>query len=152
MWFCHWLVISIYLLSTEPSGLYLVRNRINFFIPAVQYKCFCKQCRSRWDGSKRAISSGSTLFATLLLIIWLKPLFAAMGVSKFRDGRVHFRIIGVKELVISIWPWTLLKGNMKGSPLEKRPVGSLFDCHKKYSARTLNTSQIFLSVVLLFFF
>ena len=37
------------------------------FIPTDPYRYLCKQCRSRWDGSLRAVSSGSTLFATLLL-------------------------------------------------------------------------------------
>ena len=30
---------------------------------------------------------------------WLKPLFATMGVSRFRDGRVHVRNLGVKGLI-----------------------------------------------------
>ena len=39
--------------------------------PADQNRYLCKQCRSRWDGSWRAISSGSTLFAIQFLYIYI---------------------------------------------------------------------------------
>ena len=69
---------------------------LNSFIPADQCRCFCKQCRSRWDGSLRAVSSGSTLFPILWLICdWTLYLWQ-MDVFKFRGGSVHFRNSGVK--------------------------------------------------------
>ena len=37
----------------------------------------CKQCRSWWDGSSWAVSSGSTLFAIFCLFTWLKGLKTA---------------------------------------------------------------------------
>ena len=51
------------------------------------------------DETVRWVLSGSTQFPILLLIFWLKPLFATMAVSKFRDGRVHFRNSGMKLLI-----------------------------------------------------
>ena len=44
-------------------------NLFNPFNPVDQYKYPYKQCRSRWDGLQWAISLGSTLFATLVMII-----------------------------------------------------------------------------------
>ena len=53
------------------------------------YRCFCKQCRSKWDGS-----SESTL------IFLLKPVFATMNVSRYRDGSLFYKFRG--EIVN--WP------------------------------------------------
>ena len=41
---------------------------INFWVFMAEDQCSYKQCRSRWDGSWWAISSWSTLFASLFLI------------------------------------------------------------------------------------
>ena len=46
---------------------------LNPFSSADQYLYLCKQCRSRWDGSLRAVSSGSILFAILFLIFKWHP-------------------------------------------------------------------------------
>ena len=43
-------------------------SKNNLTCPANHTRWLCKQCRSRWDGSWWAISSGSALFAMLFLI------------------------------------------------------------------------------------
>ena len=63
-----------------------------------RYLC-CKQCRSRWVGS------GSILFAILIFFYFRpKPLFASVDISKFKDGRVHLRNSGMKQLKESLFP------------------------------------------------
>ena len=57
----------------------------NTFNPADQTGYLCKQCRYRWDGSWWAVSSGSTLFASLFLIFLLKPLFASVDVQRWKS-------------------------------------------------------------------
>ena len=75
-----------------------LKYELYHFSPADQYRYLCKQFRSRWDGSYRAVSSGSALFVILLFDFWLKPLFATLDVSKFRDGRVQIRSSWVEGL------------------------------------------------------
>ena len=65
---------------------------------SAQNRYLSKQCRSRWDGSLRAVSSGSRLFAVLFFNFRLKPLFVSVDMSKFKNGRVHFRNSGMKGL------------------------------------------------------
>ena len=48
---------------------------------------FCKQCRSRWKGSSRAVSSGSTLF-TILFLLQVSSFLTGMDVSKCRNRKV----------------------------------------------------------------
>ena len=97
---------SIPYANSDSAGLGFRLGNINLFNLTVQNKCFCKQCRSWWDGSLWAVSSGSSLFAILSFCNWFltEPLFARMDVSKFRDGRVHFRNSVMKGLrVVEIW-------------------------------------------------
>ena len=46
-----------------------------------------------------------------IIDFWLKPLFATMSLSKFRDGRIHVRNLGNKGLYMShiYWPpWQIV--------------------------------------------
>ena len=71
--------------------------KYNPFIPTANTDTFANSVDP--DETARNVSSWSTLFAILLLIL-TKPLFATMDESKFRDGRAHFRSSGMKELYI----------------------------------------------------
>ena len=72
----------------------------NSFTLAHQNNFFCKQCGSWLDGSL-AVSSGSTLFAILLWFLLLRPLFGTMVLTTFKNGSVHFRNPGMKELKLN---------------------------------------------------
>ena len=74
------------------------RSTTSSFIHTDQYRYLCKQCRSRWDGSLRDVSSRPTVCAILYIDFWQKTLLAIMGVYKFRDGRFHVRNSGLKSL------------------------------------------------------
>ena len=71
----RWQLMFHYYIGTPSDHLF------NSFIPSEQCLYFCKRCRSGWDGSQRAFSSGSTLFVILLLIFdwnpylqqWMRP-------------------------------------------------------------------------------
>ena len=71
------------------------------FQPCRQNRHLYKQSRSRWDGSCRAVSSGSTLFAILFVILFLvfgwHPFFVTVDISKFKIGISHFRNLGGKK-------------------------------------------------------
>ena len=69
---------------------------------ALQTKLFCIQCRSWWDSSLWAVSSGSTLFATMFCF-GLRPLFWAMVLTRFKDGKVHFRNVEMKAEISNFW-------------------------------------------------
>ena len=57
----------------------------------------CKQCRSRWDGSKRAFSSRSTLFASLLLIL-TETLVCNKGRVRIQRWNIPYQKHSVKGL------------------------------------------------------
>ena len=75
------------------------------FSPVNQTGYLCKQCRFRWDGSSRAVSSGSTLFAILLEVFDWHPPLTTMYMSKFKVIRGHLRNLGMERL-----NWYILKG------------------------------------------
>ena len=45
----------------NTQKILLSSRQLHPSIPTDQYRYLCKQCRSRWDGSYRAVSSGSTV-------------------------------------------------------------------------------------------
>ena len=91
------------------------------------------QCRSRWDGSWRAVSSGDTLFAIILFGFILKHLFfASVYMSKLKDGRVHFINSGIKGLKLHYLPWkynNMRRGTAFPTRMRFRPVIRVFPGH-----------------------
>ena len=64
-----------------------------------------KQIALKWLCHTRIeikFKSGKYYYCHSVLDILLKPLFATMNVSKFRDGRVHFRNTGVERFNIAL--------------------------------------------------
>ena len=62
---------------------------------------FCKQCRSRWDGSLWAVSSGSTLFGNMFLVYDCHP-FGNIGCVQIQRWNSLFQILRVERVVQSI--------------------------------------------------
>ena len=60
-----------------------------------QHSYLSKQCRSWWDGSSWAISSGSTLFAIMLLTTDCNLYLKQWKCPFFKNGRVHSKNSGV---------------------------------------------------------
>ena len=82
-------------------------DKLNTLIPPDPYRFLCKQFRSWWDGSSRAVSSGSSLFAILLLILTEIPICNNECVQ-IQRWKSPCRKIGderVKQIILTFkWP------------------------------------------------
>ncbi len=84
-----------------------------FFDDTVRFRCFGKQCRSRWAVSQRAVPSGSALFTNIFMIfrteqpyfmnglVWNSVYNAWIG-FEFKHGRIHVSYSGVNALNVLV--------------------------------------------------
>ena len=101
--FCFFLCVCVFvccffvLFFQKNNNLVVSTLRVNPFNLADQKRYLCKQCRS-WLVMSHLIRIYTEYHS--VFEFRLKSIFASVDISKFKDGRVHFRKLGMKGLIL----------------------------------------------------